>query len=202
MVNTKLDENNQLISESTVRFSDYDALTKMNGSTVDEVDTLKKYILGPSPENLLEFAVTEKTDPRKQLEAKFKYAFSDFDKETAFISPFAYTRWSENPFQSEFRTFPVDFLYTFSDNYTSIIEVPKGYEVDDYPEDANITIPGGTAIFTYQVSQWEGQIKITTSLNLKYPLVSPTVYSELKYFMELVTTKLKEPVVLKKTANP
>ncbi|MCR9014430.1 DUF3857 domain-containing protein [Aquiflexum gelatinilyticum] len=202
MVNTKLDENNQLISESTVRFSDYDALTKMNGSTVDEVDTLKKYILGPSPENLLEFGVTEKTDPRKQLEAKFKYAFTDFDAETAFISPFSYTRWSENPFQSEFRTFPVDFLYTFSDNYTSIIEVPKGYEVDDYPEDANITIPGGTAIFTYQVSQWEGQIKITTSLNLKYPLVSPTVYSELKYFMELVTTKLKEPVVLKKTANP
>lgn len=202
MVNTKLDENNQLISESTVRFSDYDALTKMNGSTVDEVDTLKKYILGPSPENLLEFGVTEKTDPRKQLEAKFKYAFNDFDTETAFISPFAYTRWAENPFQSEVRTFPVDFLYTFTDNYTSILEIPKGFEVDDYPEDANITIPGGNAQFTYQVNQYDGQIKITASISLKYPLISPTIYPDLKYFMEILTTKLKEPVVLKKIAHP
>lgn len=202
MVNTKLDENNQLISESTVRFSDYDALTKMNGSTVDEVDTLKKYILGPSPENLLEFGVTEKTDPRKQLEAKFKYVFNDFDTETAFISPFAYTRWAENPFQSEVRTFPVDFLYTFTDNYTSILEIPKGFEVDDYPEDANITIPGGNAQFTYQVNQYDGQIKITASISLKYPLISPTIYPDLKYFMEILTTKLKEPVVLKKIAHP
>ena len=202
MVNTKLDENNHLISESTVRFTDYDALTKMNGSTIDEVDTLKKYILGSSPENLSDFGVTEKTEPRKQLEAKFKYAFSEFDAETTFISPFAYTRWSENPFQSDIRTFPVDFMYTFTDNYTSIVEIPAGYEVDDYPEDANITIPGGTALFTYQVTQWEGQIKVTASISLKYPLISPSVYPDLKYFMEILTTKLKEPVVLKKTANP
>jgi virulence-associated protein VapD len=202
MVNTKLDENSHLISESTVRFTDYDALTKMNGSSVDEVDTLKKYILGPTPENLLDFAVTEKTEPRKQLEAKFKYSFTDFDHETTFISPFAYTRWSENPFQSEVRTFPVDFLYTFTDNYTSIIEIPAGYEVDDYPEDTNISIPGGNAQFTYQVNQFDGQIKITSSVSLKYPLISPTIYPDLKYFMEILTTKLKEPVVLKKTARP
>lgn len=202
MVNTKLDENNHLVSESTVRYTDYDALSKMNGSSIDEVDTLKKYILGPTPENLLDFAVTEKTEPRKQLEAKFKHSFADFDPETTFISPFAYTRWSENPFQSEVRTFPVDFLYTFTDNYTSIIEIPKGYTVDDYPQDANISIPGGNALFTYQVSQWDGQIKITASVSLKYPLISPTLYPDLKYFMEILTTKLKEPVVLKKTANP
>jgi hypothetical protein len=202
MVNTKLDESSQLISESTVRFTDYDALSKMNGSTINEVDTLKKYILGTTPENLTDFGVTEKTDPRKQLEAKFKFAFPDFDAETTFISPFAYTRWSENPFQSEVRTFPVDFLYTFSDYYTSIIEIPKGYEVDDYPEDANITIPGGTAIFTYQVTQWEGQVKITASIQFKSNLISSTYYPELKYFMEILTTKLKEPVVLKKLANP
>lgn len=199
---TKMDENNRMISESTVRFTDYDALTKMNSTSIDELETLKKYIFGDFHDHIFDFELSEKLEPRKQLQAKFKSNLGDIDSETAFISPFTLPRWETNPFTSEVRTFPVDFLYTFIDNYTSIIEIPKGFEVDDYPENVNFTIPGGAAIFTYQVTQYEDQVKITAFISIKFSLLSPTIYPELKYFMEILTTKLKEPVVLKKTAKP
>ncbi|MCL6258451.1 hypothetical protein M3O96_05085 [Aquiflexum sp. TKW24L] len=40
------------------------------------------------------------------------------------------------------------------------------------------------------------------SMSLKFYLFSSTIYPDLKYYMEILTTKLKKPVVLKKMANP
>ena len=202
VVTVSTDSNQTFVSDATMRFTDYDAIAFSGLKEAMEKKQLLSEIFSIQDENILEYSFSEKNENRKIVDFKIKASVGSLTEDLIFISPFKYSRWMENPLKEESRSFPVDFSHTFTDNYTSIIEIPAGYEVDDYPEDANITIPGGNAQFTYQVNQFDGQIKITSSVSLKYPLISPTIYPDLKYFMEILTTKLKEPVVLKKTARP
>ncbi|PSL04269.1 hypothetical protein [Cecembia rubra] len=65
-----------------------------------------------------------------------------------------------------------------------------------------MAFPSGDATFTYQITALDNSVKISANVVLKYPIVSPLIYPELKYFMELVTGKLKEPVILKQKSNP
>lgn len=202
MVNIRIDNDQQLLASSTIRFSDYDALVNNKTKLVESPEEFKKELFGINTEKIKEFSVQQKDEPRKQLEAKYSYIGNKIDSNLALITPFQMVRWNQNPLISDVRTFPVDFSYTFSDSYTSILEIPQGYELDDYPEDTNVVIPGGDANFSYNVTALENSVKVSATINLKYSVISPSIYQELKYFMEMVTGKFSEPIVLKKSANP
>ncbi|WP_373520389.1 DUF3857 domain-containing protein [Aquiflexum sp.] len=200
-VDIKFNEANNMVSESVVRFMEYDAITYLNKNLADP-ESMKSEILGINASKIASFEVEEKTEPRKLIETKFQILENKIDEETVFVSPFHFVRWSENPFKAEVRTFPVDFGFIFNDNYTAIIEIPEGYELDDYPEKINISIPGGNATFLYSVTILNNSVNINVSINFKNQLVSPVIYPDLKYFMEIITGKLKEPVVFKKASLP
>jgi hypothetical protein len=202
MVNISIDNDQQLFASSTIRFSDYDALVNNKSKLVESPEEFKKELFGTDIEKIKEFSVQQKDEPRKQLEAKYNYSGNKIDSNLALITPFQMVRWNQNPLISDVRTFPVDFSYSFSDSYTSILEIPQGYELDDYPEDASVVIPGGDANFSYNVTALENSVKVSATINLKYSIISPSIYPELKYFMEMVTGKLSEPIVLKKSVNP
>ncbi|MFD2201621.1 DUF3857 domain-containing protein [Shivajiella indica] len=202
MVNIKLDNDNQFVASSTIRFSDYDALINDKINLVASPEKFKAELFGVDSEKVSDFEVQQKNEPRKQIEAKFKYLGNGIDSDLVLVTPFQMARWEENPLNSDIRTFPVDFLYTFSDSYTSILEIPQGFELDDYPEDATVALPGGDANFSYQITTLDNSVKVSATINLKYSIISPSIYPELKYFMEMVTGKLGEPIVFKKLANP
>ncbi|RPA67061.1 DUF3857 domain-containing protein [Cyclobacteriaceae bacterium YHN15] len=202
MVNIRIDNDQQLVASSTIRFSDYDALANDKIKLVESPEKFKMEMFGTDAEKVMEFAVQQKNEPRKQLEAKFNSIGNKMDSNLTLINPFQMARWNQNPLTSDVRTFPVDFSYTFSDSYTSILEIPQGYELDDYPEDANVAIPGGDANFSYIVTALDNSVKVSATINLKFSIISPSIYPELKYFMEMVTGKLSEPIVLKKSVSP
>lgn len=202
IVSIKPNAENRLVFETTVRFTDYDALTRINEDR-PVADTLKAELLGKEAALLVkDFTFSQKSEPRKQLDTKFVVEAEAMDADMQFIKPFTFMRWDENPFQSSTRTFPVDFLYTFSDNYSAQIQIPEGYELDDYPEAVKLTIPTGSALFTYEITPFSNQVNINVTIALKSSLIYPDIYPDLKYFMEILTSKLQEPVVLKKVANP
>lgn len=202
IVSIKPNAENRLVFETNVRFTDYDALTRINEEK-PVADTLKAELLGKEAALLVkDFTFSQKSEPRKQLDTKFVLEDEAMDADMQFIKPFTFMRWDENPFQSTTRTFPVDFLYTFSDNYSAQIQIPEGYELDDYPEAVKLTIPTGSALFTYEITPFSNQVNISVTITLKSSLIYPNIYPDLKYFMEILTSKLQEPVVLKKVANP
>ncbi|EKB49492.1 DUF3857 domain-containing protein [Cecembia lonarensis] len=203
MSQIRKEDNGNFVSSSTVRFSEYDALEKRNGINLSEDKKIKEEWFGSQEINVYDFTLIEKTEPRLQLEAKYNYSEGKVtESPMILISPFHLMRWAENPFKSEYRTFPVDFSYAFNDSYTTIIEIPEAYELDDYPENTEVAIPGGDGLFTYQLTTLDNSVKISANVTLKYPLISPFIYPELKYFMEIVTGKLTEPVIIKLKAKP
>lgn len=124
------------------------------------------------------------------------------DHDLIIFNPLQFSDFSKNPFTQDFRVFPVDFEYAFNETYTANLIIPEGYELDDYPTDESITIAGSPISFNYQTENLGSIFKITARIEVKKPLIHPNSFSDLKFFMESVASKLAAPVVLKKVSGP
>jgi len=199
-VEIKSTPENGFISTTTLRFMDYDALKYGDITQIDNLETFKKGILKSGQEDVSQFESSVKTIANRYvLEATITSQESYGEGENIFIQPFAISRWEENPFTADARTFPVDFNYTTSDRYSANILIPEGYELDDYPENVSLTIPDGTLSFSYQTIAMSKNVQVNVLLTVKDNFVIADNYPSLKYFMEIFTSKLKEPLVLQKT---
>lgn len=200
--NIKYDGSDILKIDATVRFLDYDAI---NASYIAEdmkpEEIIKKYFQNEG-ESLTDYSFSTKDEPRKIYDVKLSKTVDGFGGELLLIAPFQYTRWDESPFKSENRTFPMDFGYTFSDNFNSIIEIPEGYALDDYPTAESMAVSGNQMVFNYKIEILDAMVKINANLDLKIGVIQPEYYADVKRFFETITSKLQEPVVLKKVANP
>lgn len=135
------------------------------------------------------------------LNYELTYPESDNSEMISFL-PLKVSSFSENPFSEEYRMFPVDFEYAFSETYNTNVLIPAGYEIDDYPLPESFTIEGGYVTFMYSPTMMDNMLKITARFEVKIPLIPAYQYENLKYFMESVASKLSEPVILKKKATP
>ncbi|WP_194775046.1 DUF3857 domain-containing protein [Pararhodonellum marinum] len=202
MVNVKLNEQNEMTFDNVVRYSDYDAIQFRNNSKgSDDLEEVKKAMFSENQDNINLLEVNVKSGPRPQIDTKFTVT-DKMDESTnlIYLTPFKYLKYKENPFKEDSRQFPVDFNYSFSDNYSSIINIPDGFELDDFPESINIAMPDGNSKLLYSVTQMEGMIKISAVFEMKNSMILASDYKDLKYFLEMVTSKFKEPVVLKRIA--
>lgn len=137
------------------------------------------------------------------LNTNFKLVRSGLkDVDRISILPISYSSFKKNPFTLDFRVFPVDFQYAFSETYTSNIHLPDGYEVDDYPTTETLTISNNAVVFSYQVELLGEILKVTGKFEVKQPLIEAENYPELRLLMESVASKLSSPVIFKKIAKP
>jgi hypothetical protein len=197
-INIKYDGDDQLITDVVVRFLDYDAIPVATNAREMKEEEFKEKYFQIAEETIQEFTISTKSEPRKTFDAKLKKEVSGFGGELLYLKPFQYNRWLESPFKSESRTFPIDFEHSFVDNFTSVIEIPEGYELDDYPEEVSLSLPGNIFVFNYKISTLDGMVKINSTLELKSTIIQPEIYKELKYFLETLSSKLQEPVILRK----
>lgn len=114
------------------------------------------------------------------------------------FNPLKISSFSQNPFTQEYRVFPVDFDYPFSETYSANIQIPEGYIVEDFPTNESLTIPGSLITFHYNVEKFDKVLKINAKLDIKKSLIPAKNYGDLKFFMESVAAKLASPVILKK----
>ncbi|PZX58031.1 DUF3857 domain-containing protein [Algoriphagus chordae] len=148
------------------------------------------------------FKVNNALEDKDMLTLSFEMKFQEIvDQDMILFSPLKFSSFAENPFTQEYRMFPVDFGYAFSETYNTVVSVPEGYEIDDYPLEAGYTIDGGYVVFIYSPTIIDGNLKISAKFMVNAPLIPASQYENLKYFMESVATKLSEPVILTKKSN-
>lgn len=200
VVDIKANDEGQVVSETVLRFTGYDALSSGDMDDQDNKDKLKKKIIQVSDDDVLSFDIALKTlNEKLTLESKLINKVAYGEEEITFLHPFQFTRWKENPFTANTRNFPVDFNYTISDRFSAIIQIPEGYELDDYPEDISLTLPDGSLVFNYKTISMDNLMQVNMVLQIKQDFIAAETYPHLKYFMDIVTSKLKEPIVLQKT---
>jgi hypothetical protein len=117
---------------------------------------------------------------------------------TIYFNPFIIARQDENPFKSENRQYPVDFVNPFEETYMAKITVPDGYVVDELPPSKIYTLPENAARYTYSLTQNGNVLNLTSSFVINRALFAQTEYVNLRDFYGQVVAKQAEQVVLKK----
>ncbi len=115
-----------------------------------------------------------------------------------YIDPFIYETFDENPFKLEERTFPVDFGYSFVEQYVFTLKIPDEYAIEEIPETISMATEDRKAQFVLNASKVNGQVQIMKKLEILKPIYSPEEYYALKKLFDLILEKGGEQIVLKK----
>jgi hypothetical protein len=118
------------------------------------------------------------------------------------INPFALEHISTNPFKSETRVYPVNFIYSRLKNVTVKLKLPEGYTVESIPKSAELkTKDNGFRIsVNYNVTE-DGSLIVKYDYDLKKITYMPDEYSEIREMYNRLISKQAEPVILKKIAD-
>jgi transglutaminase-like putative cysteine protease len=115
-----------------------------------------------------------------------------------YVSPFFFFSQSTNPFNSETRTYPVDFNFPFKDSYNFSIKIPEGYEVEFLPSPIQLGMIKDYGIFKFNVSNNGNQIQVVSNFDINTFKVSAEDYLILKEFYKVMLGKHAEKIILKK----
>ncbi|MBR9775485.1 MAG: DUF3857 domain-containing protein [Cytophagales bacterium] len=161
-------------------------------------DALREKLMTNEQGNLNPVFTFEKIPNTNQTLIKYTTS-KEIDKtQNLYINPFQLLRWEPNPFVRSSRTFPIDFGYLFTDRYGAKIEIPAGYTLDDYPENVAMTLPSGAISFSYKVNIINETAIINSVITVSNQLIGPEEYPDLKYLIDIISSKFKEPLVLVK----
>ena len=115
-----------------------------------------------------------------------------------YFTPILYRRFESNPFRSVTRTFPVDFGAPDRTIYSSVIEIPDGYAVEELPENRRVRFLDDAGSFLQLMEAKNGRISIRSVLSLDRPVIHEDYYSHLRTFVDYVVSAQSEPIVLRK----
>ncbi|GAB3665978.1 hypothetical protein GCM10028791_41780 [Echinicola sediminis] len=197
-------EADSLHYDHKVRYLDYDAISFLEKYEEMDVQKAGEWLKLEDNAVVSTYSMEQTEGKTKQVENSFMVdRLVNTNADMVLVNPIIIARFKENPFKIDERIFPVDFNYLISDNYIANIKIPEGYELDDFPEQLVISIPGGAAKFVYipQEDPGNNMLRINIMFDLKKEMVQPQEYPGLKAFMEYVVNKIQEPVVLKKRAG-
>lgn len=196
------EETGELVMDNTLKSFQYTGLenAKVSERLKKNGEPLTKIFQGTFEEGeIRNVSVDNQLAENNFFSTTFQVVVNDIkDADLISFSPIPYSSFGKNPFTLDFRVFPVDFEFAFSETYTSNVQIPPGYEVDDFPQTETFSIKGNPVIFSYQVENMGEILKVTAKLDVKQPLIEVKQYAELRLFMERVASKLSSPIILKK----
>lgn len=124
--------------------------------------------------------------------------WGEVSDERIYFNPMLIFGQTENPFKSPERLFPVDFGEPSDNIYSFTVTVPEGYVVEDLPKSARMVLGQGDMKFDFLVIQNGNQIKISSKIQIKNPIIGVDEYATVRQFFEQISVKHNEQIVLKK----
>lgn len=118
-----------------------------------------------------------------------------------YLNPMLGNGEKENPFKLEERLYPVDIAVPI--DYTHVIKfvIPDGYEVEEAPKGAIVSLPEDGGKFMYIVQREGNVLQIMSKINMLKPVYFAPEYPYLKEFYSQIVAKHAEQIVLKKVST-
>lgn len=130
---------------------------------------------------------------------KYNFTMDRSKEDVVYLNPMLHEGYSQNPFKSEKRFYPVEMPYTVDEIYVFTMDMPDGYVVDELPKSTIIKLDqnGGTR-FEYLISATGNTISLRSRILINRTLFQPDEYGILREFFNLIVKKQNEQIVLKK----
>ena len=120
-----------------------------------------------------------------------------YSDDLIYINPMRYGVTTKNVFERDKRFSPVDFPYQMAEQIILSIEVPDGYKAE-LPQPSMVRMPNKAGLFIYSATQIGTVINVISKATIDQQDFSPEEYGILKQFMQLVSDKNNEMIILKK----
>ncbi|HEX3023622.1 MAG TPA: hypothetical protein VHP12_00300 [Chitinophagaceae bacterium] len=99
------------------------------------------------------------------------------------------------------RFYPVEMPFTQNQTYTLIMEIPKGYVVDELPKSTRLTLNGEDGMFEYIILKDAENIQMRVSLKINKANFTNEDYETLRDFYAFIFKKQSEQIVFKKVKS-
>ena len=182
-------------------FGVYESLSLRNKMAKTVPDDYKKSLQQEYPE---EIAIDNiEIDSLKLLNEpvglKFDMKFKSFvDNDIVYFSPMLAEAMKKNPFTAAERYYPVEMPYTTEDTYNFIMEIPKGYKVDELPKSVRVNLNENDGMFEYLISVEGDYVRLRCRMILRKATYLNEDYQLLRDFYAYVVRKEAEQIVFKK----
>lgn len=150
------------------------------------------------------FELANKEDWSQPLIANYQFDIPEpaaTQRDILYINPLLIDQMESNPFRSEDRLFPVDFVFPNKRVFDITIQIPEGYEIEEMPENAKFRISrsGNAANYssTYQMNG-DNTIEVKINFAINKSLFIPDEYKHLREFYAKVVEEQAKMIVLKK----
>ncbi|MEO1714568.1 MAG: transglutaminase domain-containing protein, partial [Bacteroidota bacterium] len=90
----------------------------------------------------------------------------DLESDFIYLNPFFGYNLSDNPFDAEKRSLPIDFPYPIQNDYIISIQLPENMEVVETPESLKFQLPNNDGLYQYQVTQMGTVLQIRSQFEL------------------------------------
>jgi len=117
-----------------------------------------------------------------------------------YLNPMIFPHLTKNPFTNEERKLPVEFDYPYTYKLTAVLNIPKGYQVEELPKSAKINMVKDGCTCLYNVKIIDNMIQLGYTFSLNKIQYSKEEYETLRKFWGTIVNKNNELIVLKKIA--
>ncbi|GGD20549.1 DUF3857 domain-containing protein [Flavobacterium orientale] len=114
------------------------------------------------------------------------------------FNPLLFYTNKSNPFISETRTMPIDFIFPNQDKYVINISIPEGYEIEHLPEPTNVYLHNNSIVFNFNISSDKNKITIASTFDINQATFSPIYYDDIRNIFKLYIEKQTESIILKR----
>jgi hypothetical protein len=115
-----------------------------------------------------------------------------------YINPMLYEQITSNPFKSEDRKYPVDFIYPRELTYVLRLEIPKNAEVVEIPKELSLKLQDGSAFLQYQALSADKYVTLAYKFIIRKTIYNEGEYADLRTLFSEIVKKHSEQIILKK----
>jgi len=148
-----------------------------------------------------EYKIANKKELSKQVVEDFTFKNNGLVEKISdklYFNPMLFLAQTLNPFVSENREYPIDFVFPKQEKTTISINLPEGYTVESLPKPAVIKMDENIGSFSYEIVNVGNQIQVSVTQTQNWIVVPGNYYGILKNFYKSLVEKETEKVVLKK----
>lgn len=193
-------EKNKMQSAFTTRLGYYESLRvrdKVAAKGKEELLNGFKQVY-PSEYSLSDLQIDSLDLLEEPIQIKYSIDLGAFEEDIIYFNPMLAEGYKDNFFKSEQRLYPVQMPYTTDEIYVFSMEIPNGYDVDELPKSAKVSLNENEGSFEYLISKNGNTIMLRSRIRLNKANYLSEDYEGLRNFFDYVVKKHSEQIVFKK----
>ena len=199
----KLEPDGSLKGDAKIMSFDYEALNKRKKmvSFNSEEEYIEDVDNRMSRMSIKDFNIENRMDITKPIVETYKVEFEGFDglgMNRIYFNPFIFDKWTQNPFKSSERLYPVDFGAPLSYTHTLNFEYPDNYHVVELPEKVALALPNNGGSFIFDIQNTGNQIVMRSTLKTNRYVYNSDEYHALREIFARIVQLHKTDIVLQK----